>query len=123
MASTESTETLIMYQLTLLTVCYALFLPFGFAMPTGFDALIMIGSGVGNGIAQYLWTRAIHLAPTSAVVPFQYLQLVWAMLLGFAIWGDLPTVNLLIGSAVVIASGLFLFWRETRRVPVADPDT
>jgi len=123
MAATESTETLIMYQLTLLTVCYALFLPFGFTMPTGFDALIMIGSGVGNGIAQYLWTRAIHLAPTSAVVPFQYLQLVWAMLLGFAIWGDLPTVNLLIGSAVVIASGMFLFWRETRRVPVAEPDT
>ena len=123
MAATESTETLIMYQLTLLTVCYALFLPFGFAMPTGFDALIMIGSGVGNGMAQYLWTRAIHLAPTSAVVPFQYLQLVWAMLLGFAIWGDLPTVNLLIGSAVVIASGMFLFWRETRRVPVAEPDT
>jgi len=118
-----STETLIMYQLTLLTVCYALFLPFGFTMPTGFDALIMIGSGVGNGMAQYLWTRAIHLAPTSAVVPFQYLQLVWAMLLGFAIWGDLPTVNLLIGSAVVIASGMFLFWRETRRVPVAEPDT
>ena len=123
MAATESTETLIMYQLTLLTVCYALFLPFGFTMPTGFDALIMIGSGVGNGMAQYLWTRAIHLAPTSAVVPFQYLQLVWAMLLGFAIWGDLPTVNLLIGSAVVIASGMFLFWRETRRVPVAEPDT
>jgi len=123
MAATESTETLIMYQLTLLTVCYALFLPFGFTMPTGFDALIMIGSGVGNGMAQYLWTRAIHLAPTSAVVPFQYLQLVWAMLLGFAIWGDLPTINLLIGSAVVIASGMFLFWRETRRVPVTEPDT
>lgn len=123
MAATESTETLIMYQLTLLTVCYALFLPFGFTTPTGFDALIMIGSGVGNGVAQYLWTRAIHLAPTSAVVPFQYLQLVWAMLLGFAIWGDLPTINLLIGSAIVIASGLFLFWRETRRVPVAEPDT
>ena len=123
MAATESTETLIMYQLTLLTVCYALFLPFGFTMPTGFDALIMIGSGVGNGMAQYLWTRAIHLAPTSAVVPFQYLQLVWAMLLGFAIWGDLPTINLLIGSAIVIASGMFLFWRETRRVPVTEPDT
>ena len=122
MAATESTETLIMYQLTLLTVCYALFLPFGFVTPTAFDALIMIGSGVGNGAAQYLWTRAIHLAPTSAVVPFQYLQLVWAMLLGFAIWGDLPTINLLIGSAIVIASGLYLFWRETRRVPVEEPD-
>jgi len=122
MSSTESTETLIMYQLSLLTLAYAFFLPFGFIMPTGLDALVMIGSGVGNGAAQYLWTRAIHLAPTSAVVPFQYIQLVWAMLLGFAIWGDLPTAGLLFGSAVVIASGLFLFWHETRKVPVADAD-
>src|SRR3989440_6299645 len=122
MSATESAETLIMYQLTLLTAAYALALPFGFVMPTGFDALIMIGSGIGNGAAQYLWTRAIHLAPTSAVVPFQYLQLVWAMLLGFAIWGDLPTAGLLLGSAIVIGSGLFLFWHETRKVPVADAD-
>jgi drug/metabolite transporter (DMT)-like permease len=122
MSSTESTETLIMYQLTLLTLAYALFLPFGFVWPTGFDALVMIGSGIGNGVAQYLWTRAIHLAPTSAVVPFQYIQLVWAMLLGFAIWGDLPTAGLLIGSAIVIGSGMFLFWHETRKVPVADAD-
>lgn len=122
MSTTESTETLIMYQLTLLTCAYALFLPFGFIMPTGFDALLMFGSGVGNGIAQYLWTRAIHLAPTSAVVPFQYLQLIWAMLLGFAIWGDLPTVNLLIGSGIVIASGMYLFWRETRKMPVKEPE-
>jgi len=44
------------------------------------------------------------------------------MSLGFAIWGDLPTAGLLIGSAVVIASGMFLFWHETRKVPVADAD-
>ncbi len=118
MTATESTGTLIMYQLTLLTAAYALTLPFAFVVPTWGDALIMLISGLGNGGAQYWWTRAIHLAPTSAVVPFQYLQLVWAMLLGFAVWGDIPTIGLLIGSAVVIASGLFLFWRETRRMPV-----
>jgi drug/metabolite transporter (DMT)-like permease len=123
MAATESANTLVMCQLTILSAVYAFALLFGFVMPTGFDALIMIASGVGNGGAQYLWTRAIHLAPTSAVVPFQYIQLVWAILLGFAIWGDLPTVGLLLGSAVVICSGLFLFWHETRRMPVAEPDT
>ena len=122
MTATESTGTLIMYQLTLLTVVYGLTLPFGFVMPTRFDAMIMIVSGLGNGAAQYAWTRAIHLSPASAVVPFQYVQLVWAILIGFAIWGDLPTTALLIGSAIVIASGLFLFWRESRRMPVADPD-
>jgi drug/metabolite transporter (DMT)-like permease len=123
MATTESANTLIMFQLTILTTVYAFALLFGFVMPTGLDALIMIASGIGNGAAQYLWTRAIHLAPTSAVVPFQYIQLVWAILLGFAIWGDLPTVGLLLGSAVVIGSGLFLFWHETRRMPIAEPDT
>lgn len=122
MATTESANTLIMFQLTILTTVYAFALLFGFVMPTGFDALIMIVSGIGNGGAQYLWTRAIHLAPTSAVVPFQYIQLVWAILLGFAIWGDLPTIGLLLGSAVVIGSGLFLFWHETRRMPVTEPD-
>jgi drug/metabolite transporter (DMT)-like permease len=122
MTTTESTATLIMYQLTLLTVGYGLTLPFGFVTPTGFDALIMLTSGLGNAAAQYWWTRAIHLAPTSAVVPFQYLQLVWAILLGFAIWDDIPTAGLLIGSAIVIASGMFLFWRESRRVPVEEPD-
>jgi drug/metabolite transporter (DMT)-like permease len=122
MTTTESTATLIMYQLTLLTIAYSLTLPFGVVMPDGIGALIMIVSGLGNAGAQFWWTRAIHLAPASAVVPFQYLQLVWAMLLGFAIWGDMPTVGLLIGSAIVIASGLFLFWRETRRVPVDEPD-
>jgi drug/metabolite transporter (DMT)-like permease len=118
MTATESAQTLIMYQLSLLTCGYAVTLPFAFVMPTPGDALIMIISGVGNGAAQYWWTRAIHLAPTSAVVPFQYPQLVWAMLLGFAVWGELPTLALLLGSAIVIASGMFLFWREARRVPV-----
>jgi drug/metabolite transporter (DMT)-like permease len=122
MSTTESAETLIMYQLSFLTCAYALSLPFGFVAPDAFGVLVMIGSGIGNGGAQYLWTRAIHLAPTSAVVPFQYIQLVWAMLLGFAIWGDLPTTALLAGSAIVIASGMFLFWHETRKVPVADAD-
>ena len=71
-------------------------------------------NGVGNGLAQYWWTRAIHLAPTSVVSPFQYFSLIWAMMLGFAIWGDVPTVSLIIGGAIVAGSGLFLLWRESK---------
>jgi drug/metabolite transporter (DMT)-like permease len=66
-------------------------------------------------LGQYLWTRALHLAPTSAVVPFNYFSLVWVLIIGFLVWGDVPTVRLLIGSGVVVGSGLFLLWRETRR--------
>src|SRR5207253_9229376 len=119
MTATESAATLTMWQLGMLTCAYALTLPFGFAMPSGGDAIMMLFNGVGNGLAQYWWTRALHMAPTAVVVPFNYLSLLWAILFGFAIWGDVPTVSLLIGSAIVVGSGLFLLWRGLRRGVVA----
>ena len=104
-----------MYQMLIMSAAFSLMLPFGFIMPTWTDAGWLVLNGVGNGLAQYWWTRAIHLAPTSVVSPFQYFSLIWAMMLGFAIWGDVPTVSLLIGGAIVAGSGLFLLWRESRK--------
>ncbi|MBM3526905.1 MAG: DMT family transporter [Alphaproteobacteria bacterium] len=118
MTSTESSETLTMYQLIFLSSVFAMSLPFAFTVPTWKHAPLIFINGATNLLGQYWWTRAIHLAPTSAVVPFQYLSLLWAMLLGFAIWGDVPTAALLFGSAIVVGSGLFLLWRETRKRPV-----
>src|SRR5262245_25228283 len=85
----------------------------GWTSPTPVDAAWIVFNGVSNAVGQYWWTRALHLAPASAVAPFNYLSLIWASILGFAIWGDVPTVSLVVGSAVVVASGLFLFWRES----------
>ena len=116
LTATESTQTLTLYQMLVMSGCFALMLPFGFVMPTWIDSGWLILNGIGNGVAQYWWTRALHLAPTSAVAPFQYLSLIWAMLLGIAIWDDWPTVNLVIGGAIVAGSGLFLLWREATRV-------
>ncbi len=115
MSLTESTETLTIYQLSLITLFTALLLPFGFAVPARQDALLLAGAGIGNGVAQYWWTRSLHLAPPSAVVPFNYLSLVWAMIIGFVVWNDQPTLDLLIGAAVVVGSGLYIFWREALR--------
>ncbi len=118
MTKTESTETLTMYQLVLLSIIYAQAAPFGFVTPSWGDGLLMLVNGITNAIGQYWWTRALHLAPTSAVAPFQYLSLVWALIIGFAVWGDVPTVSLLLGSVIVVGSGIFLFWHESRRVVV-----
>ena len=86
----------------------------GFRAPH-LGALMVALTGVGNGITQLRWTRSLSLAPPSAVVPFNYLSLVWAAILGFAVWGDVPTASLLVGSAIVVASGLYILWRETLR--------
>ena len=115
LSTTESAETLVMYQMVFLTLFFTPLLAFGFTMPTPFDAGIMVMTGLTNAIGQYWWTRAISLAPTSAVTPFYYFSLVWSMILGFLLWGDLPGVALLTGSAIVVGSGLFLLWRETAR--------
>ena len=101
---------------------FTLALPvFGFRLPTGTDAAAMIAGGVCNGFGQYWWTRSLSLAPPSAVGPFYYFTLVWAMILGFLFWGDVPTLTLLAGSAVVVGSGLFLLWHEAGAKPVTAP--
>jgi drug/metabolite transporter (DMT)-like permease len=122
MTRTESAKTLTMYQLIWLSIFYGLTLPFFFVTPTWSDMPLIVGNGVCNMLGQYWWTRSIHLAPTSAVVPFQYLSLIWAIIFGFALWGDVPTIGLVIGSAIVIGSGLFLLWHETRpKLPKMGP--
>ena len=115
MTATESTETLTMYQMAFLTVFFAAALPLGWVTPTLQDWGVMVVNGLGNALGQYLWTRALHLAPTSAVVPFNYFSLVWAIILGFLVWGDMPSAALLAGSAIVVGSGMFLLWHESRR--------
>jgi drug/metabolite transporter (DMT)-like permease len=115
MSMTESTETLTAYQMSTMTLCTAGLLTLGFRAPHWGDALMVALAGVGNGIAEFWWTRSLSLASPSAVVPFNYLSLVWATILGFAVWGDVPTPGLRVGSAIVVASGLYILWRETLR--------
>jgi drug/metabolite transporter (DMT)-like permease len=116
MTATESTGTLIMYQLSFLTLLFTPLLLLGFVMPTWIAAGGMAAAGLLNLLAQYCWTRALHMAPASAVSPFYYLSLVWSMLAGFLVWGDVPTTALLAGSAIVAGSGLFLLWRESGKI-------
>ena len=55
------------------------------------------------------------MAPPATVAPFQYTQMLWAVLYGFLIFGDLPDVYVITGSALVVASGLYILWRERVR--------
>jgi drug/metabolite transporter (DMT)-like permease len=123
MTKTESANTLLMWQVATIAVFHSFLLLFGFKSPSLGDAAMLAAGGVTNALAQYCWTRALHLAPTAAVSPFYYFLLVWALVIGFAVWGDVPTIGLLVGSAIVVASGLFLLWHEARRRPVAQPAT
>ena len=114
MTKTESTTTLLMWQMAVVAVCHVGLVVFGFIWPSPRDAALLVASGVANAVAQFLWTRSLRLAPTAAVTPFYYLLIVWALLIGFFVWGDRPSVSLIAGSGVVIGVGLALLAREAR---------
>jgi len=114
MTKTESANTLLMWQLVTVAFFQSFLLLFGWRLPAPADAAMLFASGVANAIAQYFWTQSLRFAPATAVSPFFYLMLVWALIIGFLVWGDIPSKGLLIGSAIVVASGIFLLWHETR---------
>ena len=64
------------------------------------------------GIAQTLMIEALRLGEVGLVGPFKYTSLVWAVLSGAAVWGDVPGPSIWIGSAIVTASGLYILRRE-----------
>jgi drug/metabolite transporter (DMT)-like permease len=115
MSLTEASATLVTYQALITTVLSALLLPFGWKTPLWQDAMMMAAIGVASGVGQYWWTQAFRFAPAAVAAPFSYLSLVWSLLWGYLVWGDLPTTGLLVGGAVVVASGLYILYRETVR--------
>lgn len=115
MSATESSTTIVAWQLATTAVVSALLLPFGWITPTWSDAATMALTGLGAGVGQYMWTQAFRFAPAAVAAPFTYTAMIWAMGLGFLIWGDLPTASLIAGSLVVASSGLYILYRETIR--------
>jgi drug/metabolite transporter (DMT)-like permease len=115
MSATETTNTLLMWQMLTVAVFHCPLLLLGFTWPTGLDWTIFVAGGLTNVTAQFFWTRALQLGPATAISPFYYLMLAWALGIGYLAWGDVPTPALLIGSAVVVVSGLLLLWHETKR--------
>ena len=114
MTKTESTLTLLMWQMAVVAICHGALLAFGCRLPAARDAGLLFGSGLSNVLAQSLWTKSLRLGPATAVSPFYYFLLVWALAIGFVVWGDRPAPSLVIGSIIVVGSGLALLARETR---------
>ena len=95
-------------------------LPFVFVAPGPFDLALTFLLGVVAMVCFVFMTRALALAPASALAPFQYTAILWATLLGWLVWRDAPTGGR-VGNALIIASGLFVLRAERRCVPPPSP--
>ena len=87
-------------------------LPFGWVVPSPTEAALLIGAGLLGGIAQILMTSAYRFADAWVVAPFDYASMLFALVIGYAVFAEVPSASTLAGSAIVIAAGVLIIWRE-----------
>jgi drug/metabolite transporter (DMT)-like permease len=112
---TEPGPTIVFYFTLFATLFGAAGLPFVWTQPDLPTLGLLVLCGLVGGVGQLFLTQAFKLAPAAVVAPFDYASLLWAGVLGWLIWRDFPKADTLAGGAIVVASGLYIVWRETRR--------
>ena len=86
--------------------------PFGWIAPS-LSSLGLFALAGGIAVSALMCVnRSLKLAPASVVVPYQYSMIVWAVMFGYFVWGDVPSIATVIGAAIIIAAGIYIFFRE-----------
>jgi drug/metabolite transporter (DMT)-like permease len=112
LVETERSATIVLYFSLTSSVFGLATLPFGWVMPTPEQFALLIGAGIFGGIGQILLTESYRHADMSVVAPFEYASLILSVAVGYLIFHDVPTIEMLAGGAIVVGSGLFIIYRE-----------
>jgi drug/metabolite transporter (DMT)-like permease len=114
LTATESTASIVFTFSAISSIAGLATLPSGWIMPAAVDVIALIGIGFAGGIGQILITDSYRHAPAAVVAPFSYTTMLWAVIIGYLAFGEVPEPIVLMGAAIVVAAGLFVIWRERR---------
>ncbi|MBY6155102.1 DMT family transporter [Vannielia litorea] len=112
MASKESTAAIVFYFSATATTLSLLTIPWGWVWPTPLEWALLIGAGLTGGAGQILVTSSYRFADASLLAPYTYSSMIWALVIGFFVFNEVPTLQMLAGAALVICAGAFIVWRE-----------
>ena len=108
----ESTPAIMLVSTSVVSIAGLFTIPLGWAPVALDDLALFVGSALLIAFAQGLMIESFRLGEVGLVGPFKYTSLVWAVILGLLVWGDLPDAWTWVGSALVVGSGLYIWRRE-----------
>lgn len=112
LAQSETTSSIVFYFSLSCALAGLVTWPFGWVSPSGAEFLVLIGIGVLGGTGHIFLTESYRHASASVVAPFDYTAMIWALVLGYVLFGETPTAMIALGSLIIAAAGLFVIWRE-----------
>ncbi len=119
LSSTESNAAIVFYFSVAATLVCGAMMPFLWIPPTAEHLVLLALIGILGGSAQYVMVEAFRWGPVSVLVPFEYTAIAWSLSFGFFAFGETASVQMLVGVAIIAASGLYILHRETVRARAA----
>jgi drug/metabolite transporter (DMT)-like permease len=114
LARTETSIAILLWSTVIVTAVAATTAPFGWQPLTGTATAWFVAVGVFNAGAHFFLIEALRLAEVAVIAPVRYTALIWATMMGFLVWGELPDGWVLTGAAVIVASGIWMVRGERR---------
>lgn len=112
LTQSETTSSIVFYFSLVCALAGLVTLPFAWYTPTREELLALVATGVLGGLGQIFMTESYRYASASVIAPFDYTSLIWALLLGYLVFGELPSGYVYFGAIIVAGAGLFVIWRE-----------
>jgi drug/metabolite transporter (DMT)-like permease len=113
LTATESSSAIVIFMTLTVMAVSLVTAPFGWRMPeAGWELALLVGIGISGGLGQMLFTESYRYAPASFLAPFDYTAMLWAFLLGFWMFGEVPTPYVVGGAVIVACAGIFVILRE-----------
>ncbi|RVU18042.1 DMT family transporter [Methylobacterium oryzihabitans] len=116
LTGTERTGAIVLYFFLFTSLLGLATLALGWRMPDLGDFSLFVLVGILGGIGQILLTESYRYGDASLVAPFEYTTMLWSLLLGWFVFGQLPQPAVAVGGCIVAAAGVFVVWRERRLV-------
>ncbi|MGH6872872.1 MAG: DMT family transporter [Rhizomicrobium sp.] len=113
MSTTERSETIVFYFMSVCALAGLVSMAVWKTVPLTAEQVVWLAlSGLLGGVGQICMTFSYRYAEPSLLAPFDYVAMVWAVILGYFVFAEVPEALVMVGAAIVIAAGLFIAWRE-----------